>query len=576
MPEKTVEQVYVIVEGKQLELAASELIDVKIDQALDLPDMAEVIVVKAREWVADGTFSSGKEIKLDLEQNKKRLNIFMGSIATVEPVFKPNGETQLKIRCFDQSHLMTRGRGSKVYAQVKDSDVASTIARKYGWGTDIMPTELVYDQLSQHNLTDLEFLRQRASRIGYQVGVNDKKLYFKPKGKPIRPGGDSTVIDVEYPNTLAHFTARLSTVAQAKKVVVHGWDPKRKDYVMGESSSSDKAPETKMGKAGGAPAGKFNTDAELHIEDEVYSQKEAEILAQAKMDQLATSYIHATGSTAGNPALQPGAKVKVAGVDQFDGTYTVADTVHRFTRSGYETQFKVGHGDPNAAPGGGVLGQAKGGGSKNLAFGIGIVVDNADPDQLGRVKVKLPMLPGDIQTFWSRVMTPSAGKERGFFWLPEIEDEVLVGFMGGDPSHPIVLGGLWNGMDRPPKGNSDVLESSAVAKRLMKSRSGHVIQFDDTRGDEKVEIEDKNGNKIVFECKTDKLVIDFKGDIEMKATKNIKIEAGLGLSLEGLTFEAKGKTTASLEGATTSVKGTGPTQIQGAPVTVNAGAITVM
>ena len=96
MAEQTIEQVYVIVEGKQLEIAASDLIDVKIDQALDMPDMAEVILVKARELVTDGTFANGKEIKLDLEQNKKRLNIFMGSIAGVEPVFKPNGETLLK------------------------------------------------------------------------------------------------------------------------------------------------------------------------------------------------------------------------------------------------------------------------------------------------------------------------------------------------------------------------------------------------------------------------------------------------------------------------------------------------
>src|SRR3954454_19503171 len=196
MAEKTIEQVYVIVEGKQLEIAASDLIDVKIDQALDMPDMAEVIVVRPREMETDGTFDKGKEIKLDLEQDKKRVNIFMGSIAIVEPVHKPNGESQLKIRCFDQSHLMTRGCQSKTFTQVKDSDVASTIARKYGWGTDITPTDLVYDQLSQHNMSDLDFLRIRASRIGCPVGVNDKKVYSKPKGKPIRPGGDSAVIDV--------------------------------------------------------------------------------------------------------------------------------------------------------------------------------------------------------------------------------------------------------------------------------------------------------------------------------------------------------------------------------------------
>src|SRR5438132_653731 len=140
MVEKTTEQVYVSVEGKQLEIAASQLVDVKIDQALDLPDMALIVMVDGRQWVTDKTFNIGKEIKLDFEQDKKRLNIFMGHIASVEPVFKGNGETLLRINCFDQSHLMTRGRKSKVYRQVKDSDVATTIAQHYGWGTDIEPT----------------------------------------------------------------------------------------------------------------------------------------------------------------------------------------------------------------------------------------------------------------------------------------------------------------------------------------------------------------------------------------------------------------------------------------------------
>ena len=113
MAEKTIEQVYIIVEGKQLDVAASQLIDVTVDQALDLPDMASFTLVDGRQWVTDKTFDNGKEIKLDLEQDKKRLNIFMGLVSGVEPVFKPNGETLLKVRCYDQSHLMTRGRHSK-------------------------------------------------------------------------------------------------------------------------------------------------------------------------------------------------------------------------------------------------------------------------------------------------------------------------------------------------------------------------------------------------------------------------------------------------------------------------------
>lgn len=578
MAEKTIEQVYIIVEDKQLDVAASQLIGVRVDQALDLPDMAEFTLVDARQWVIDGTFESGKEIKLDLEQDKKRLNIFMGLISGVDPEFKAKGETKLRVRCFDQSHLLSRGRQSKTFVQVKDSDIAGTIARKYGWGTDIEPTELIYDQLSQHNLTDLEFLRQRASRIGYQVGVNNKKLYFKPKGSPIRPGGDSNLIDLEFPKTMAQFSARLSSAGIAKKVTVRGWDPATKKNVIGEATRSDKAPETSMGKGAGDGASKFNASGELSLEDTaVYSQKEAEILAKAKLDQLATSYIIAEGTCAGDPSLQPGARVKVAGTGNFDGTYTVADTIHRFDSSGYKTVFKTGHGAPEASPLGDALKAGRDGGS-HPQIAIGIVVDTKDPLEEGRVKVKLPWLAENMQTDWCRIIAPGAGKDRGFYWLPEVDDEVMLAFEMGNVARPYVIGGLWNRSDLPPKkDNADVLDDSAVIRRLMKSRSGHVIQFDDTRGDEKVEIQDKKGNKIVFECATDKLTIEFAGDIDISSQKNVNIKAGLAVSIEaGTSFSAKGNTTAEIEGTgTATVKASGALQLQGATVNVNNGAIVV-
>lgn len=566
MPEQTLDQVYITVEGKKVDIAASELVQVCVDQALDLPDMAQLTLIASSEYANDGTFTIGKEIKFDLEQDKKRLNMFMGSIAGAEPQFKANGEALFHVRCFDQSHLMTRGRASKTYTQVKDSDVASTIARSYGWGTDVVATDIVYDQLSQHNMSDLDFLRFRATRIGYQVGVNDKKLYFKPKGQPIRPGGGATTIDLERPKSLSKFVARLSSAAQPKKVIVRGWDAATKKHVIGEASHSDKAPQTKMGQAGGGPAGKFDAPAELSIHDNgIYSQKEAEIVAQAKLDQLATNFIVADGFTAGNPSLQPGARVKVDGTGDFDGTYTVADTKHSFTRSGYETRFSVGHGAPEAGP----TSDSKSSAQKT-PFGIGIVADNEDPQGEGRVRVKIPWLDDSMQTFWCRMIVPAAGKDRGFFWLPEVGDEVMLAFEHGDLARPYIIGCLWNGVDTPPKKNSDVKSGSKVTKRLMKSRSGHVIQFDDTDGNEKVEIEDKNGNKIVFECQTDKLTIEFAGDIDVTSKKNINIKASMGVSIEaGTTFSAKGNATASLESSgMTTVKGT-TTQIQGTPVTVN-------
>src|SRR5205085_2988322 len=122
---------------------------------------------------------------------------------------------------------------------------------------------------------------------------------------------------------------------------------------------------------------------------------------------------------------------------------------------------------------------------------VGVVTNNQDdPDGLGRVKVKFPWLSNDEESFWARVAVPMAGKERGFYFLPEVEDEVLVAFEHGDPRFPYVLGSLWNGQDKPPEKND-----GKNNVRVIKSRSGHVIRLNDEDGKEKIESIDKSGKK---------------------------------------------------------------------------------
>jgi len=96
-------------------------------------------------------------------------------------------------------------------------------------------------------------------------------------------------------------------------------------------------------------------------------------------------------------------------------------------------------------------------GTDQRFFGVtvGIVTNNKDPDGLGRVKATLPWMADQIETDWARVVTPMAGGSRGVYFLPEVDDEVLVAFEHGDPGSPYVLGGLWNGKDKPPESNSD-------------------------------------------------------------------------------------------------------------------------
>jgi len=158
---------------------------------------------------------------------------------------------------------------------------------------------------------------------------------------------------------------------------------------------------------------------------------------------------------------------------------------------------------------------------------IGIVTNNKDEDGLGRVKVKFPLLSETDESYWARVLSPMAGKERGLYCLPEIEDEVLVAFENGMIDCPYILGGLWNGVDKPPESNQQ-----GVNRRLIKSRSGHTIVLDDTEGSEHIQIVDGSGdNSITITMKDNSISIEAKGDIILKASGEVNISGSNKVSI---------------------------------------------
>jgi uncharacterized protein involved in type VI secretion and phage assembly len=182
---------------------------------------------------------------------------------------------------------------------------------------------------------------------------------------------------------------------------------------------------------------------------------------------------------------------------------------------------------------------------------IGIVTNNSDPDGLARVKVKFPRLGGLDESFWARVAAPMAGNDRGLYFLPEIDDEVLVMFEQGDVRFPYVIGSLWNGKDRAPAGNDDGKNN----RRVIKSRSGHVITLNDEAGKETVEIIDASGkNSIVIDTASNGITISADGDIALSApngtiklaARAVDIESSANANLTagaGLTIRARGELT---------------------------------
>lgn len=178
---------------------------------------------------------------------------------------------------------------------------------------------------------------------------------------------------------------------------------------------------------------------------------------------------------------------------------------------------------------------------------IGIVADLDDPLKLGRVRVKLPHLDGQLSD-WARIASPMAGKDRGMFMRPELEDEVLVLFEHGDPRRASVVGAFWSSADTPPADDGKTIDNNW---RFFRSRSGHLLKFDDTSGAERIEIVGKGGDhkllidvsgkKIEISCSSGdialsapsgKLSIDAQ-QVEIKASASLKIEAGATMTIKG-------------------------------------------
>ncbi|MGA7413986.1 MAG: phage baseplate assembly protein V [Bryobacteraceae bacterium] len=167
---------------------------------------------------------------------------------------------------------------------------------------------------------------------------------------------------------------------------------------------------------------------------------------------------------------------------------------------------------------------------------VGIVTNNKDPDHMGRVKVKFPWLSDSDESWWARIATPMAGVGRGIYFLPEVNDEVLVAFEHGDIQFPYIVGALWNGQDAPPAENRDGKNNL----RVVHSRSGHLIRLDDTDGDEKIEIIDKTGgNSITIKASDNSISISCTGrmklqanGIEISSQSDVKIQAASTMDVE--------------------------------------------
>ncbi|SEV87738.1 phage baseplate assembly protein V [Natrinema salifodinae] len=225
---------------------------------------------------------------------------------------------------------------------------------------------------------------------------------------------------------------------------------------------------------------------------------------------------------------------------------------------------------------------------------VGIVTDNEDPKDLGRVKLRFPWRDTDDESHWARLAAPMAGDEYGTYFLPEVDEEVLVAFENGDIHNPYVVGSLWNGAQKPPRrnaGNNDIREIRSRSEHTIafddgddgsitiRTSDGHEIIVDDSNGVETITISDDRGdNTITLDSSKGRISIAADDELDLSApnvtidgSKSVEIAGGTDVTISSKnTIELSSK--ARLDISSSGLMGidsTGPLTIRGAIIQLN-------
>jgi phage protein D/phage baseplate assembly protein gpV len=524
------------------------------------------------------------EIAFPPAGSQSAVRVFTGEVVSLAADQGPNDLHELVVTAFDLGHRMARNLNPKVWQNVAFSDIVSQIASASGMRANVGTTpQLVFPYLLQ-TTDDRTFLGELADRLGVLWRVDGDQLVVE--------GAAPAGLTVRWGRELRRFNTRINAAGPLDAVEVRGWDVQRKETHVARSGTLSK----RLSDAGRTSAERGRTYSLKKPYKKIMSgrvtesQKEAEILANAVRERLDSGLTQARGEVFGDPAVKPGMTLTVEGMGAaFSGTYVLTSVEHVYSASGYVTRFQAGW------PSGSGLADLVGSGPRPF-YGatIGIVTNNDDLDiKAARVKVKFPLLGDSIESTWARVVSVGAGPSRGLQITPAVNDEVIVIFENGDVRRPIVLGGVWNGNDRPPKPTTETTDSGATNLWHLRTKAGHQLTFDDRPGGkENVTILLKDGatklylgvdkielwaNNKTIEVKSGQAsVLLSQTDVTIDAM-NITLKAKQALKLQGLTVEAAAQSQAKLNGATVDVNGTGvvnvqasgPLGLKGMPVKIN-------
>ncbi len=487
----------------------------------------------------------GKEIEITAGYHSDEETIFKGIIIKHNVKIRANS-SQLIIECKDEAVKMTVGRKSKYFYESKDSEIAEELIGNYGLSNDVEASSHTHPELVQYNASDWDFMVMRAQANGKLCFVDDGKVTI---AKP--DIGQSEIETVTFGATLLDFDAEIDARHQMQKVSSYAWN--HADQELLEIEGRDPS----VALNGNIPNDDLNSIIGLDNmqlkHGGAVTDAELQEWADAKWLFQQLAKVRGRMKFQGIPSVKPNTVIKLEGVgDRFNGNVYVTGVSHSITEGNWTVDAQFGLNpewfsetyDVNARPASGLL-PAIGG------LQIGIVSQlQDDPDGEDRILVQIPIIDNQEQGIWCRMASLDAGDARGAFFRPEIEDEVIIGFINEDPNDAIVLGMLHSSAKPAPiTASDDNHEKGFVTRSDMRvlfdddkksinisTPAGKIISLDEDAGT--IVIEDDNSNVITID--DNGIVMESPGNIELKASGDVSIEGTNVNITANAEFKAEG------------------------------------
>jgi phage protein D len=567
---------------------AAQLASCVVDENVGLPDAA---VLTFRDPDHEFLQATGITIGTPLQvsvvtvSGQARERLFSGEVTALELDRDGTGSFTV-VRAYSKAHRLQRGRKVVAYRNMTAAAIVREVAAGAGLACGkVEAAPVTYEQLSQANVSDWDFLQFLAGESGAQVHVDDKGLlqFAKPQKASRAPALSTPAtrnpMVLEYGRNLLALRASLSAADGAQQVEVRGWDVTTKRPLVARKPSVNS--DTVVPGLSPEFAARFGKSSKLTVTDTPYrTHAETKAVADAMAAQVSAGFGELEAVVEGNPKLRAGEPMTLGNVGQaFSGKYTATAVRHVLEpHGGYRTTVWVSA-SPDRSLTGLVTGaNAPSRGPRMPGLAIGVVTDVREPGgaETGAVRLKFPWLDDTYVTDWVRTVQ-WGGRGGGGVVGPEVNDEVLVGFEQGLLDSPYVIGGLYNGVDKPSPHDVPLIDKTTgkVNRRSIVSRSGHRVELLDARApgrsgvrlmsaDERLEVFlDNRRDRIELTVYAQKgrrqpltsVLLDKNG---------ITLDAGRGdVSVSGRNVDIQGRVGVKIGGRTVSVNGSSDVTVDG-------------